>query len=52
MSMSDIKAEWDHYLDTLLAVPTGTANSVYMTLTDLFQWAQLTKYPDSGPIQL
>ena len=23
MSMSDIKAEWDHYLDTLLAVPTG-----------------------------
>ena len=28
MSMSDIKAEWDHYLDTLLAVPTETGQSM------------------------
>ena len=28
MSMSDIKAEWDDYLDTLLAVPTETGQSM------------------------
>ena len=28
MSMSDIKAEWDHNLDTMLAVPTKSGQSM------------------------
>ena len=31
MSMSDIKAEWDHNLDTLLVVPTVTESGQSMS---------------------